>query len=209
MSTRRSGVYLVLALIIPLTLIAGVWMGVMMGHIYSGTPQTLTSVTVTDTTTLVTGGSSSSSSMIQYCFTIPQGTNGDCASVVVKWVNSANSSVHVMIYSFTLPTIANALIQAHNRGVDVKIVVDNTEHNVQGSQYQTLLAANIPIKIATGVQLMHNKVAIIDSHIILTGSFNWTGNAENNNDENLVVLDNANWAAAYENTFQIVYGSGQ
>jgi phosphatidylserine/phosphatidylglycerophosphate/cardiolipin synthase-like enzyme len=40
---------------------------------------------------------------------------------------------------------------------------------------------------------------------MLTGSFNWTGDANNNNDENLIVINNQTWAAAYEQEFQTIW----
>jgi phosphatidylserine/phosphatidylglycerophosphate/cardiolipin synthase-like enzyme len=54
---------------------------------------------------------------------------------------------------------------------------------------------------------MHDKVAIIDSHIIITGSMNWTNAGENQNNENLIVIDSQSWAQAYETQFQRVYGA--
>lgn len=54
---------------------------------------------------------------------------------------------------------------------------------------------------------MHDKVAIVDGHIILTGSFNWTDAATNSNNENLVAIDSTSWSAFYEAVFQQVYAA--
>lgn len=77
--------------------------------------------------------------------------------------------------------------------------------NGTGSEYYNLRNAGIDIRHDTRSALMHDKVAMIDNHIIITGSFNWTASANNSNNENMVVLDSQNWATAFETTFQVIY----
>jgi len=139
--------------------------------------------------------------LIQYCFS----PGGNCANIIIYWVQRANKSIHVLIYSFTLNAIAEALILARSRGVDVKVVMERENALGLGSEFQNLKNAGIDIRLDTNPSEMHNKVAIIDGRIIITGSFNWSRNANTNNNENLVVLDSEAWAAAYEAEFQIIY----
>jgi phosphatidylserine/phosphatidylglycerophosphate/cardiolipin synthase-like enzyme len=139
--------------------------------------------------------------LVEYAFS----PGGKCAPLVIKWIQRANSTIHIMIYSFTFDAIRDALIQAKNRGVDVKIVMERDNANGTGSEYRTLKNAGIDIRLDSNPNDMHDKVAIIDSHIILTGSFNWSAKGNNDNDENLVVLDSQTWASAYENQFQMIY----
>lgn len=47
-----------------------------------------------------------------------------CEDQVINWIDRANDSIHVLIYRFTLDSIGDALIAAHNRGVDVKVVFE-------------------------------------------------------------------------------------
>jgi len=103
--------------------------------------------------------------------------------------------------------MSQALIAAHNRGVDVKIVWDPTDVNEAGSQYQPLPDAGINIRIdhEPNLKLLHDKVAIIHSHIIITGSFNWSNEANLHDRENLVVLNSQTWGAAYEQNFQEIW----
>ncbi len=139
--------------------------------------------------------------LVEYCFSPGE----DCAGVVVKWIGRANSSVHVLIYTFTLNNVANALMAAKNRGVDVKIVMERSEVSGSGAQYQNLKSAGVDIRLDTNPALMHDKVAIIDGHIILTGSFNYSVSANLSNNENLVVIDERSWASAFETQFQQIY----
>jgi phosphatidylserine/phosphatidylglycerophosphate/cardiolipin synthase-like enzyme len=56
---------------------------------------------------------------------------------------------------------------------------------------------------------MHNKVIVIDERTVITGSYNFTGSAEKDNDENLVIVDDPNLARAYLDEFQRVYDQAQ
>ena len=52
---------------------------------------------------------------------------------------------------------------------------------------------------------MHNKIMIVDGVVVLTGSFNWSANAENRNDENLIVIKSVEVASLYEEEFRKVW----
>lgn len=141
--------------------------------------------------------------LLEYCFS----PGGNCSDVIIRWITRANSSIHILIYSFTLDNIRDALIQAKNRGVDVKLVMERTNANGTGAEYENLRNAGIDIRLDTNSGDMHDKVAIIDSHIVITGSFNYSQAANSRNNENLLVIDNQAWAAAYELQFQIIYNA--
>jgi len=133
---------------------------------------------------------------------------GGCAERIIYWINRANTSVHVLIYSFTLPNIAEALIDAKNRGVDVKIVFEK-EQISQYSQYFRLASAGISVRNDTNPDYMHNKVAIIDGVIVMTGSYNWSSSAENSNNENLIIIKSADVAREYETVFYRIWEHGR
>ena len=156
------------------------------------------SLTVTSTTTNL---GLPSAALVEYCFS----PGGNCASRVVYWIGRANSSIHILIYTFTLDTISNALIQAKQNkpNLDIRIVWDASSSNETGSEYQKLLNAGFQIHIDHRSGLLHDKVAIIDSHIILTGSFNWSNAANETNRENLLVLDSQAWGTTYEQNFEL------
>jgi phosphatidylserine/phosphatidylglycerophosphate/cardiolipin synthase-like enzyme len=124
-------------------------------------------------------------------------------------IGRANSSIHVLIYSFTLDTITVALIQAKQAkpNLDVKIVWDESNVDASGLEYQRLKSAGFNIRVDHRNDLLHDKVAIIDGHIILTGSFNWSDAANKTNRENLIILDSETWAAAYEQNFQQIWAA--
>lgn len=133
---------------------------------------------------------------------------GGCAEQIIYWINSANSSIHVLIYSFTLSNIADALIDAKNRGIDVKVVFEKGQIS-QYSQYFRLANAGISVRNDTNPDYMHNKVAIIDGIIVLTGSYNWSSSAENSNNENLIIIKSVDVAREYENVFIRIWEHGR
>ena len=145
--------------------------------------------------------------VVAVCFTSGYGSTSDCASIIIYWIGQANVSIHILIYDLTLPEITQALAAAAARGVDVKIVMDSTEAKSKYSQYADLTSAGINVRLGNNAYEMHDKLAIIDGHIVITGSFNWTQDANQNNDENLLVLDNPSLATRYEQEFQVVWNA--
>ncbi len=118
----------------------------------------------------------------------------DCASAVIRLFNQAKKTAHVAIYSLTEPGIVNAMISAKKCGVQVAVVADNTEskNTNMAAMIKKLVKAGVDVRLAVKQNaLMHNKVGIFDGQSVCTGSFNWTTNAEKNNDENLIIVDGA------------------
>ena len=109
-----------------------------------------------------------------------------------------------MVYALTLDRIGDALVDAHKRGIDVKVILDRY-NSEEGSEYNKLLQAGVPVKLHQSPGLMHNKVAVIDDSVVITGSYNWTGSAENENDENLLVIRSANISNTYEKEFDRIW----
>lgn len=123
-----------------------------------------------------------------------------CSDKVLKTLALANKSIHFMIYSFTDNSIGDLLVQKHNEGVDVSGVLDNSQNkNTDYSQYKKLLAAGINVSLyGTSKMLLHSKVFIIDSKIVITGSYNPTKSADTENDENIVIIYSPQIAEQYE-----------
>ncbi|GAB6077083.1 phospholipase D family nuclease [Desulfurobacterium crinifex] len=130
---------------------------------------------------------------------------GGCTSTVISEINRAKNHIDVAVFSFTSKSIARALIKAHNRGVRVRVIIDQGTARSKNCVGPVLEAAGIPVryKKGNGGGLMHHKYAVIDGKILITGSFNWTVSAEKRNDENLVVIKGASEVIdAYERNFK-------
>lgn len=70
-----------------------------------------------------------------------------------------------------------------------------------------LVSAGVNIRLSNNACEMHDKLAIIDRHIVITGSFNWTETANTSNDENLLIIDPQALGAVYEPEFQAVWSA--
>ncbi len=123
--------------------------------------------------------------------------HGGCTDAVVREINAAQSSIRVQAYSFTSTLIANALIDAHKRGVDVKVILDKKENREEYSLGELLRDAGIPVATDGIHAIAHNKIMILDGQVVLTGSFNFTKQAEHSNAENLLVIRDQATAQQY------------
>jgi phosphatidylserine/phosphatidylglycerophosphate/cardiolipin synthase-like enzyme len=113
---------------------------------------------------------------------------GGCTETVVAELAKATNTVLVQAYSFTSAPIAEALVNAHKRGVDVRVILDKSQKAEKYTSADFVQHAGIPVWIDAKHAIAHNKIMVIDSATILTGSFNFTKAAEESNAENLLVI---------------------
>ncbi len=129
----------------------------------------------------------------------------NCASIIISLIDSARRSVLVAVYSFTSDQIADALIRAHRRGVEVRVVIEAGQANVRGSEYTRLRDAGVSVRIDGNSGLMHHKFVVVDGEAVITGSYNFSAAAEDRNDENLLVIFDRRIAALYAQEFERVW----
>lgn len=120
---------------------------------------------------------------------------------IIKRIEAANDSVKVAVCWFTKEEIADALLKKANT-CSIEIIVSNNFINWCFSEfkYQDLQQAGIKIYLSDEKQLMHNKYCIVDDRLLITGSYNWTKRAEENN-ENVIVTNDAVLVKAYADNF--------
>jgi len=124
-----------------------------------------------------------------------------CLSEILSNIKSAARYIYVMAYLITSDDIADALIDAHNRGVNVKVIIEKDMINISGSDYKKLKDAGIDVRVENTSYLMHHKVIIVDGKIVITGSYNFSRAAEDDNYENLLVITDPEIVSAYEQEF--------
>jgi phosphatidylserine/phosphatidylglycerophosphate/cardiolipin synthase-like enzyme len=135
----------------------------------------------------------------------------DAGAVMVREIDEARTSVHAAVFNINDARIVDALVRAHARGVDVKLVTDAGKLR-PAADWQTgddaLLAAGVPLLgVARGGRgAMHDKIAIIDGKKVTTGSFNWEPGASRENHENMVLTDDPQLVAAYAARFTALAG---
>ena len=128
---------------------------------------------------------------------------GGCTEAVVKELSNAKTGILVQAYSFTSTPIAKALLEAHKRGVKVQVILDKSQRTEKYSEADFLVNVGILIRIDAQHAIAHNKVMVIDDATVITGSFNFTKNAEANNAENLLVIRSPALAAKYTANWEV------
>jgi phosphatidylserine/phosphatidylglycerophosphate/cardiolipin synthase-like enzyme len=114
----------------------------------------------------------------------------EAVKLVERTIRKAEQTIDVAAYYFTSQKIADALVAAHERGVEVRVLLDKGQGKRHYRAVQSLHEAGIPIRINRRYAIMHNKYLIIDKKTVETGSFNYTDNAEQRNAENVIVIKN-------------------
>ena len=140
------------------------------------------------------------SAKYQLCFT-PSQTTMQCTDMLTNEIGKAKDNIIVQAYSFTSAPIVKALIEAQKRGVKIVALIDKSNITSKYSVVRTLTNANIPVYVDYKPAIAHNKVMIIDSKEVVTGSFNFTKSAQVRNAENLLIIDDAKLASQYKANF--------
>ena len=136
--------------------------------------------------------------------------DGGGTEAIVRAINAAQYRIWVQAYSFTSVPIAEALITAHKRGVEVVAVLDKSNQSDKYTAATFLHNAGIKTLIDDQHAIAHNKVMLIDDQMVITGSFNFTKAAEERNAENLLILnDDIHLAGAYADNIVLHAGHSQ
>jgi len=136
--------------------------------------------------------------------------DSDFDNKIIELIDGASTSVYFLAFSFTNKDIADALIRAKSRGVDIKGVFDESQNSYQTySKYDYLLDNNIDVKLDGNSYKLHSKVMLIDNNITITGSYNFTNKANDYNNENSLVIISSEISAKYHRNFIDIYNLAQ
>jgi len=113
--------------------------------------------------------------------------------MIIDAINGARKQVLVQAFSFTHRGIAQALIEAHRRGVEVALIADREQtETLRNSMVSAIARAGVAVTLDDQHAAAHNKIIVIDAGAancaVITGSFNFTFAAQNQNAENAIVL---------------------
>lgn len=121
---------------------------------------------------------------------------------LIKYLGKAKSKMLISVFTITNDNLANALREARNRGVKVMIISDDECMKMNGSDIRSLYEEGFCVRVDLNPWAhMHNKFVVIDDYLLITGSFNWTKQAVQRNQENLVVIDDSVLAHMYADEF--------
>jgi phosphatidylserine/phosphatidylglycerophosphate/cardiolipin synthase-like enzyme len=120
---------------------------------------------------------------------------------VIPIVMGAQSSIRFLAFSFTDYPLAKAMIDRASAGVDVSGVYEKFGSETEAAELGTFLCGRVPVRQDGNSGFMHNKVIVVDERIVITGSLNFSTNAEKSNDENVIIIDNTEIANLYIQEF--------
>lgn len=127
------------------------------------------------------------------------------AGRIVRILQDAERSIHLLAFTFTADPIAEALLERDAAGVEIHAVVEASQASGLGSDVDRLRKAGLDIRLDGNPARMHHKVIIIDEEIVLTGSYNFSRSAEEKNDENTIIIHNHNLAEQFLIEFMRIY----
>lgn len=119
--------------------------------------------------------------------------NQDGVERIKKLLRNAQKSVKIAMFTWTRYDLADAVISAHQKGLDVQVVLDrNASQGVSQKIADKLSSAGIDVRVNQGDELLHHKLLIIDDETLLNGSANWTKAAFTVNDDCFLILSPLN-----------------
>jgi len=179
---------------------------------------TVPSVTVTSsapagaTTISIPQGFGAERGFWQVYFTAPTGSSnvstytGGIDTALAQAINGARGTLDIAAFEFNNPVLTTAVLDAHRRGVTVRMVTDN-EHGLEDddSTIPQFVAAGIPVVDDSRTALMHNKFMIIDGSVVWTGSWNYTINDTYRNNNNAIALRSRRAVQSYQAEFNEMF----
>ncbi|XP_067671252.1 uncharacterized protein [Haliotis asinina] len=123
-------------------------------------------------------------------------------SELYKHLGRAERSLDVCVFVICCQDLADILIQLHKKGKVVRIITDDEQTEMTGSQIWRFRKEGINVRTDHSSFFMHHKFVIVDNKILINGSFNWTRNAITGNQENLLITNNPDFVVAYQKEFE-------
>ncbi len=111
----------------------------------------------------------------------------------------------IAIYIFSDDQIGDAVERAWENGAEVRIFTESKEACKSYSEISRLAALGIPVRVDNHSGIMHNKFAVVNGEVVITGSYNWSDSADRKNWENVVVIRIPEVAQDYAQNFETMW----
>jgi mitochondrial cardiolipin hydrolase len=145
------------------------------------------------------GGPTAEHSVVAEAYFSP---GDECHRAIGRLLANASKTADICVFTITDDRLADAILDAHHRGVAVRIVTDDDKAEDLGSDVKRFEQSGIPTRVDRSPFHMHHKFAILDGQTLLTGSYNWTRGAARDNEENLIVTTDPRFLTPFERTFE-------
>jgi phosphatidylserine/phosphatidylglycerophosphate/cardiolipin synthase-like enzyme len=125
---------------------------------------------------------------------------GGTREQLVQLIQTTTGDISIAIFSFTSKELAMALLKENKEGRNIRIIADRGQAQSKYSVLNLLNKNNIEVKylpVSSGRGMMHHKFMVIDGAYLVTGSYNWSTNAESFNNENTIILKEKEFIKQY------------
>ncbi len=143
--------------------------------------------------------------LIETCFA----PEDECGDKLVVLVRQAQKSIRFMAFSFTHDAISEAVRDRGNDDIIVQGIFETRGSETDSSEYNRMRRRGMDVLQDGNPYTFHHKAFIIDDETVVLGSFNFSNNADNSNDENILIVHNADIAQQFLNEFERVYAQAQ
>ena len=136
----------------------------------------------------------------------------ELAPIIGRVIARADEEVLFMAFSFTSEDIGEQLMERAEAGLTVRGVFETTGATNRYSYYGELIDAELPnveVRRDGNSRIMHHKVFILDRRVVILGSYNFTGNANDNNDENILIVHDPEFATFFVEEFDAVWNEAR
>ena len=120
---------------------------------------------------------------------------------IKRLIETAVNQIDCCVFTITDDEISDSLVEAHRRGVSLRVISDDDKSFDRGSDLNRLANRGVPVRLDKTDAHMHHKFALFDRTTLLTGSYNWTRSAWRENAENIVVTDERRLVRPFLNYF--------
>ena len=130
-----------------------------------------------------------------------------CAERICFMIQNCVQKMDLCVFTITDNRLTEAVVKAHQRGLKVRLITDDLKSQDLGSDIEQIAAAGVPVKLDRSPFHMHHKFAIFDAKTVITGSYNWTRNAANENQENVLVTHDERIVQPFAGEFERLWAS--
>ncbi|MFY7910946.1 MAG: phospholipase D-like domain-containing protein [Emticicia sp.] len=118
-------------------------------------------------------------------------------------IKNTKNNLTIAVAWFTNPKLFDAIKVLLNDGKKIEIILadDSINFTNKTMNFQDLIDKGVEIRISRFPHLMHHKFCIIDNRLLISGSYNWTNNAEFNNHENVIISNELNLVSQFDTEF--------
>ena len=122
--------------------------------------------------------------------------------ILLRALESAQHSLDVCVFTISCQELSDVLINAHQRGVIVRVITDNEQMFSFGSRIESLRRAGVQVRNDNTSYYMHHKFAVIDNNCLVNGSLNWTIQGVCGNQENVIVTNTPKLVQPFAHQFE-------